>query len=545
MPDDRPIPLQGLKRKATWEENISVKDLDIIDEFCYDRYYERHYQAMAAKAMDLINEKIELEKIQAKLTCRAKDKDSLHEKLVRRNLTRRYQSSQAIFEDIADLAGVRIILYTPNALQRKRIEDIIGSIWDAYTHVPHGQSVRATADAAVQVELPPPEGVIHSNTEFSKADKALESGAKRKKFITKYIPKHIGYTADHYRVAMRADQVGRTSSDIEYGDHRSTDRVEIQVMSALNHAWAEAGHDVLYKQHAFGTPTRDEQRILDSLRGLVSSGDLLLEQFHESVNKRTYAPFQNRDEFGTFLRSVDVLDVEEDEDEEDTGQKVETRTTRYERDFKPEAVDIWFDFLVKRKQNYPLIVRQALMDLNYPGLPTKKIQVILDFLEPAFEPPAGFLVPFCLLYQMLDTVSVKKESSKARSPAQKYSIITLALTLLQTFAGKVKVATDVLEKSLAGMQKEYEGVLFVLNDPLRFELSEAEDADIRVWPSNRVQSAWDWFQNQSIDQSSICGMMFRLAKLGVAETDGADAFGRGCDIVLPTTRKVLAIQKTG
>jgi ppGpp synthetase/RelA/SpoT-type nucleotidyltranferase len=246
--------MQELKRKATWEDNILVKDNDIINVFCDTRYYASHYQAMAAKAMDLINEGIERENIQAKLTCRAKDKESLREKLVRRHLTKRYRTSQAIFEDIADLAGVRIILYTPNALQRKRIEEIIGSIWEVYTHVPHGQSVRATTDAAAQVEtseLAPLDGVIRSNTVFSKADKSLKSGPKRRRCTTKYIPKHIGYTADHYRVAMRDDQVGPTKSGIAYGDYRSTDRVEIQVMSSLNHAWAEAGHDVLYKHTRF------------------------------------------------------------------------------------------------------------------------------------------------------------------------------------------------------------------------------------------------------------------------------------------------------
>jgi len=80
--------------------------------------------------------------------------------------------------------------------------------------------------------------------------------------------------------------------------HKKGDRVEIQVVSALGNAWAEAGHDVLYKTHAYGEPTVTEHRILDALNGLVRSGELLLEQFHEAFMRRTKTKWEHLDQVG-------------------------------------------------------------------------------------------------------------------------------------------------------------------------------------------------------------------------------------------------------
>jgi ppGpp synthetase/RelA/SpoT-type nucleotidyltranferase len=540
MPEHNPVLMLRQERRAPWIGSVSVQDMDTIDHFCKNGYYVSHYEQIAARAEELINDGLESENIQAKLTHRAKDVESLREKLVRRNMTRPYREDDDIFKDVPDLAGVRIILYTPNAQQRKRVEEIIRSIWPECTHVPHGQSIRPELiDTAIQVktsDLPQPVGVVHNTRGVNFKKDRTEPSRKRRKLTTKYIPKHIGYEADHYRATMRPDQLGMTKAGIEYKDYRSTDKVEIQVMSALNHAWAEAGHDVLYKQHAFGTPTRDEQRILDSLRGLVSSGDLLLEQFYESVNKRTIAQIKYRDEFGTFLRHVDVLDFGEDADGENAGPETAARVTGYETEFNTEGVDIWFDFLVKRDENYPWVVRKSLMNLGYPDDPTSKIDDILRSFNPTFTPPQGFLAPFCLLHQLLGSMRRQARPPKSCSSARKVSTITIALTLLQTFAGEVDTARRFLAENLKGLKEEYDGVAFVVKDPLRFQCSKIEDGDIKQWPA--LQSAWNWFQKQSIQENSVCGMMFRLAELRVTKEDDLGASSGGLRDILPRSSTI-------
>jgi ppGpp synthetase/RelA/SpoT-type nucleotidyltranferase len=519
--DKTPFRLQkGLAE--TWSASVPTQDLGVIDEFLKRDYHYGHYKQLAQRAHDLIKKALEDpnnsdgKKVQAKITWRAKDGKSLREKLIMRNENKRYKTADDIWKDVPDLAGVRMVLYTPNDEQRKRVKEIIQSIWSDVQLVQHGRP--AMTDRAVQVEkgdLPKP--TFNNNGESTiplQKTESARAGNKTKKPRRKYMPKHLGYEADHYRVVMQEKQSGLTDGEGEY-TYRETDKVEVQVMSALTHAWAEAGHEVLYKQHAFGTPTRDEQRILDSLRGLVSSGDLLLEQFHESVNKRTYARIFHRDEFGTFLRNLDVLQVEE-EDEEDGGneQRTDNHTSRYQTDFKSEGVDILFDFLVKQNKNYPLAVRDALKSLGYPDDPTGKASEILESFDPYLEVPEGLLASFCLIHQMLPPERL------ATTPllSEQCRLMIIALTLLQNFAGDVQVAEEFLDNSLDMTPQEKLGLDFVLSDNLR-RVCLTGDGTIRSSHRVKLQAAWEWFQKEASNEKSVCGFLFRLAEMGVAQED--------------------------
>ena len=146
------------------------------------------------------------------------------------------------------------------------------------------------------------------------------------------------------------------------------DMVEIRVVSALGHVWAEASHDVLYKTHAYGRLSIQEQRILDALSGLMVSGDLLLEQFRELVAKRTTAKWEH----------PDVLD----------------NCKGYQDDCRPDAVNILFCFLKRTGNNYPLAVRNALKLLGYPQDPKVGTNKILSRFSPSLPFPQGFLAPF-------------------------------------------------------------------------------------------------------------------------------------------------------
>lgn len=77
--------------------------------------------------------------------------------------------------------------------------------------------------------------------------------------------------------------------------------LEIQVVSALTHAWATAGHDYLYKNYLFGEAPYGEHVIFDALDGIIKTGDQLLEQFQSMVYPRTMRPFESPHELGDCL----------------------------------------------------------------------------------------------------------------------------------------------------------------------------------------------------------------------------------------------------
>ncbi|GME23694.1 hypothetical protein MMC08_006588 [Neofusicoccum parvum] len=161
----------------------------------------------------------------------------------------------SIRQDIFDLAGVRIALYYPQ--QKADVEQMIKSKFQWSTTKDHDQ--------------------IAANNPAG------------------YSPIFTGYRAKHYRVQLREED---TKPPLN-----SEDVIEIQVVSVLQHAWAEVHHDVLYKQ-LHGDASLGERRSLDGLNGVVQIGDLMLDGFHdlhvariESENKH----FSDKYELGSFL----------------------------------------------------------------------------------------------------------------------------------------------------------------------------------------------------------------------------------------------------
>jgi ppGpp synthetase/RelA/SpoT-type nucleotidyltranferase len=89
------------------------------------------------------------------------------------------------------------------------------------------------------------------------------------------------------------------------------DMVEIQVVSALSHAWAEVSYDMLYKGLSYGPPpTAEEYRILDTLNGLIVSGDALMEQYGDLVSRRTTLRWTSFEQFDLFLQRTELLQSE-------------------------------------------------------------------------------------------------------------------------------------------------------------------------------------------------------------------------------------------
>ncbi|KAH8698176.1 hypothetical protein GQ44DRAFT_85636 [Phaeosphaeriaceae sp. PMI808] len=420
-------------RKTTWLDQVPTPPL--ISEFVSDHYNYDHYVSLAERAKDLISRGLKALKdangqgVQAKVTCRGKEKESLEEKLKMRNDRRpkEYTTIPEIWKDIHDLAGVRILLYTPSSEEYIQVEAMIRRIW--------GKNVRRKPQGGYNAP------VVNSLLPEADDGWTIIPESQNIRSGKQYIPRHAGYQAIHYRASMNKEEEPIQTSRGLYSWMRQ-DRVEIQVVSAFGHAWAEAEHNVKYKSLAFGRPTKQEERILDSLSGLVSSGDLLLEQFREIFDKRTYKKILHRDDFGTFLRDLDII---EDPDDEDSG------STGHQDDFGREGVDILFRFLVKRGQNYPLAVRNALRKLGYPDESYVKLKECIKTFDPILEPPQGLLTPLCLIQHFLLEDKNKAKGKEVETPIENYSpdkqlrIMMIALILLQTFAGSLQVARKFLQ----------------------------------------------------------------------------------------------------
>lgn len=211
--------------------------MNIIDKFL--EQYNKQYDFYTEIAR-IGNRKLEVELanrgIKAIVSYRAKSPERLKEKLTKRIEEKKYKKIQAIYDDIIDLAGVRVALYFPS--DRELLEEIVADLFEI---------------------------------------------KKKKKFPVsshnpKYTKRFSGYWATHYRVKLR-------NTNKEHKRYLNT-QFEIQIASVLMHAWAEVEHDLVYKPLS-GSLAEEELAILDQINGLVLSGEIALEQLQKAITKRT------------------------------------------------------------------------------------------------------------------------------------------------------------------------------------------------------------------------------------------------------------------
>ncbi|MBN2710134.1 MAG: RelA/SpoT domain-containing protein [Calditrichaceae bacterium] len=210
--------------------------MKIIDDFIkqYNKefdYYQKLSQIVATKIEDQLFKR----GIKAIVTFRAKKPDRLKDKLLKRNEEKNYNSLDDIFQDIVDLAGIRVSLYFPS--EREIIDEIITELF--------------------QVE----KKKIFPNEAHT----------------PKYTKRFSGYWATHYRVKLKEDSQTKRYLDT---------LAEIQVASVLMHAWSEVEHDLVYKPFS-GELSKEELSILDEINGLVLSGEIALERLQSAMAERT------------------------------------------------------------------------------------------------------------------------------------------------------------------------------------------------------------------------------------------------------------------
>lgn len=211
--------------------------MSVIDKFI-SRYTKEFdfYQQAARFAEQELDTALQAAGIRAIVTSRAKSISGLLDKCVKREKKNGpYKNVSKAFDDIVDLAGVRVALYFPG--ERDEVGKAIHRLFK-----------------------------VHAVKEFP------EGAPTEKKRFT-------GYDAVHYRVRLREQSLA--DSDRRY----AAAKIEVQVASVLMHAWSEVEHDLVYKPLA-GELSEDEYAILDQLNGLVIAGEIALERLQKSGEAR-------------------------------------------------------------------------------------------------------------------------------------------------------------------------------------------------------------------------------------------------------------------
>ena len=289
----------------------------LISEFI-DDYKSKinHYEHLAQTCAYQCESALKRQGLRALVTSRAKRLDSLTSKVENRNKDKAYQSIEEIYEDIVDLAGVRIALYFPG--DREEIDTFIRSHF--------------TVDQVKDF----PEALRHP-------------GAYQKRFL--------GYVGRHYRLRLKPETLPPVDQ------HLAHYVIELQVGSVLMHAWAEVEHDLVYKSTE-GFLSQEEYAILDELNGLMHAGEIALERLQTAVKRRINTerqPFSNHYELSSYLYDL-------------------TRKASHRADFEPfiGRTDVLFHFLRAIGLNSVPALKPVLQKCNLGSMKQPLAQQIVD-----------------------------------------------------------------------------------------------------------------------------------------------------------------------
>jgi ppGpp synthetase/RelA/SpoT-type nucleotidyltranferase len=219
------------------EEKVAADDkMTVIEAFVknYKHTYD-FYDEVAKHAASELETALQEAGIRAIVTSRAKRPRKLRQKLIDRDQKRHYQSFRDIYDDIVDLAGVRVALYLP--------------------------ADRMTVGAIIEKIFAP----VRAPKQFPR-DRDIDS--------------QVGYVATHYLVQIRPETLHK--DELRYADTN----IEIQIASVLMHSWAEVTHDLIYKPSK-GPLTPEEMKMVKDLNDIVQAGEAKLEQLQQSVETRS------------------------------------------------------------------------------------------------------------------------------------------------------------------------------------------------------------------------------------------------------------------
>lgn len=200
--------------------------------------YRKLAENVSEKCKDIIDENA----IRAYVQWRAKEPDSLRKKLSNEEKSGDYEDVDEVFDEMPDLAGVRVVTYTERAR-----EDVVEQIEKTFS----GPGNESDVDVDVKNK--------HENDTSN------------------------FYRATHCQVSLKEDDLVGRKQNLQ------DDSCEIQVCSLLAHVWNEIEHDLGYKKTT-GELSETEKDLLKALGNLAMSGDdiinTLLRANSERIRKR-------------------------------------------------------------------------------------------------------------------------------------------------------------------------------------------------------------------------------------------------------------------
>lgn len=179
------------------------------------------------------------------VTCRVKSVESLRKKLARWNVEGRFASGSIDLGSIDDLAGVRVIFYFKDDME-KFLENDFDLIF--------GRRTRESVDKKVR---------------------NLDS---------------FGYQSVHFTVSHALNSLFTESLREEDKNRFQWLKAEVQVRTILQHAWAETAHDLLYKRVNTGIRTPQEVQAERLYNAMAATLELLDERLLRQKQLLTSSP---------------------------------------------------------------------------------------------------------------------------------------------------------------------------------------------------------------------------------------------------------------
>ena len=247
-------------------------------------FYERYARVTKELCETLLMDK----EIPAIVTSRAKTKASARDKAVKRRQEANYETSEGVFEDLVDLAGVRIALFFPD--QEAEVDEMLKGFFKPH----HDHKMPREQDGKY----------------IAPQDNSTETKEQN------YEKRFGDYRGHHYHISVPEESRPHRER-LDY-------RVEIQLVTVISSAWSQVEHDIVYK-NITGKPSMDERRILDIINGLTGIGEQLLKQLysvHKSRREGETVEFADAYELGAYMRKVSTsLAITPETFEQKTGQK--------------------------------------------------------------------------------------------------------------------------------------------------------------------------------------------------------------------------------
>jgi ppGpp synthetase/RelA/SpoT-type nucleotidyltranferase len=293
-----------------------------LNSFLEDyNYNSKYYKELATHVEGICREILDKMEIKGLVTSRAKDCKSLQEKLPKRakKWVTKVASKKDVEEQIHDLAGVRMTLYSPDDVPEvtKVVTQLFDTVLDPIVRTANREDARNVRDQAIEATT----GNQGSGSERS-GPAELQSDVDKQSKQKGPLPceythgpwhslsvndvvhhwRHSGYRVVHLVLKLKETterDISAVISDVRNvkmddnstklsEDNKLTDsqdalanlrnigitKVEIQVITVVMHAWSEVEHDIIYKNRYGLSESSRMNRMLDGINGLSSM------QFH-------------------------------------------------------------------------------------------------------------------------------------------------------------------------------------------------------------------------------------------------------------------------